>query len=679
MIRDGNASGRWTLVPIFLAAFGLAACDQSGLHGASSMRIEVEVYKGPLSKTIEVQEAELTGKVFDSRRALVSMAKEIDISMCRLGCFDFSATVPVTEEMKKQELGEEYTASLPFADLLAESKKGQNDKKKKAAMKKGEHVKTGDEDVENEYVVVKRQRTFEPYYRYTLRRNDAPPACEDWPEGVKSRTSPDSEYKICPILGDLREDALLLAKESCDLLGGAALEGSWGYDCTETKDPKARGPYGQLKDAKIGKPFGVVSGADTEIAKDIALYGQKLRTRASFWAVDHTAIEPDGQRVRIDMANFAQNAAEYGNQITARADALIWQLRKRDADERNFSGSSRGKNAYGSPGTDVAKRLALSLYLRDSSTTDYLNLYDWNNAAVEDSPSGQTPTDRVRLVERLVNDTYWSKINTVYASGQGEVSMAFIKDDIGNWDLKNFANDPSELLAAYHNAVRGTVEAAASLASGTQGIGGAQDLLALASQLSTGQSPAHSAFGQMNIGRLHARALGKLKAQRELLDKQSKDLQKELAEAKTGSTKLQKQIQDAADTRKTKQTELDTVEAKLTTPAGEEDKAELLKRQGELKDEIEALDQKIPEFISKKALGEEGIAKTQATIDGLGKQAVAEARAILEDHAAVIEALQDTVSTANGSGKHDLSISSAVSAPGDSKPPDPGATRLPVD
>jgi hypothetical protein len=52
----------------------------------------------------------------------------------------------------------------------------------------------------------------------------------------------------------------------------------------------------------------------------------------------------------------------------------------------------------------------------------------------------------------LFASRYWTKVNEVFASGQGEVRMALIKDDIGNWSLKSFDNNPEELLGAYREA-----------------------------------------------------------------------------------------------------------------------------------------------------------------------------------------------------------------------------------
>ena len=48
------------------------------------------------------------------------------------------------------------------------------------------------------------------------------------------------------------------------------------------------------------------------------------------------------------------------------------------------------------------------------------------------------------MVEQLIGDTYWAPVNHVFASGQGKVRMAYVKDEIGNWNLKNFDNSRSK-------------------------------------------------------------------------------------------------------------------------------------------------------------------------------------------------------------------------------------------
>src|SRR5437773_930198 len=60
--------------------------------------------------------------------------------------------------------------------------------------------------------------------------------------------------------------------------------------------------------------------------------------------------------------------------------------------------------------------------------------------------------------------------------------MAFVKDDIGNWSLKNFDNAPGELLDAYMKLGTSLVERAAQLAL-TAETGGGSEALKTVSEL----------------------------------------------------------------------------------------------------------------------------------------------------------------------------------------------------
>ena len=58
----------------------------AGLSGSASMRIDVEVYKGPLSKEPFVQAFELYAKVEDAKRSFLILRRNVEISIARLGC-----------------------------------------------------------------------------------------------------------------------------------------------------------------------------------------------------------------------------------------------------------------------------------------------------------------------------------------------------------------------------------------------------------------------------------------------------------------------------------------------------------------------------------------------------------------------------------------------------------------
>jgi chromosome segregation ATPase len=91
------------------------------------------------------------------------------------------------------------------------------------------------------------------------------------------------------------------------------------------------------------------------------------------------------------------------------------------------------------------------------------------------------------VAQRLFADHYWTKINEVYTSGQGSFGTAVVKDDIGNWTLKSFDNDPSELLQAYHKLARAGIQAAVRLAR-TASSGGASEALDVANKFLQGRA-----------------------------------------------------------------------------------------------------------------------------------------------------------------------------------------------
>ena len=213
---------------------------------------------------------------------------------------------------------------------------------------------------------------------------------------------------------------------------------------------------------------------------------------------------PGDRRSRIAMTNFANWAAEYGNQIGARADTLLKQMQVVPADRRE---------------------LPLSVYLRDTEPTDFMNLMVWNRAAAPaiweemllnpiHSLTSEETTDRVRVIETLFADHNWSRINTVYASGQGETSIALIKDDIGNWNLKSFDTDPTELLNAYKGltlaAVKVATDAVKAAATGGQSAA-LSSILGTASKLTQGQIGG-GAGNDLNIVNLHNRTDAKIVA-----------------------------------------------------------------------------------------------------------------------------------------------------------------------
>jgi len=346
------------------------------------------------------------------------------------------------------------------------------------------------------------------------------------------------------------------------------------------------------------------------------------------------------------MADVTNFLADYGNRLGARADAL----------EKQNNGSA----------TKLAKLLSTTSYLRDSSTTDYLNLYDWNKASVE--REGVTATDRVRLVEQLVADTYWTNINRVFASGQGTVRMAFIKDDIGNWNLKRFENDPTKLVDAYHNAGLAVIEEVTNLATNPGGAG--DRLLGFANRITGGSTP--PADVEAVVTGLHGQAVEQIQAIGDSQQQRASVLATNIQALKSemNSNNLETAASSAAATTKaendklvtangqllTKQSELDAlpaiaippdaaVEARRETLTGEKKTRQLEVDIAALKVEYATIDQANKEKVLADAKAE--IVALERDKERIGPETVRLIRQVLTMHAGTLDQVQQTA-TASG-------------------------------
>ena len=63
----------------------LAGCESVGITTAASMRIEVEVYKGPLSKTVDTQWGEFTGLMNEISESLTLYGDSLLLAAANLG------------------------------------------------------------------------------------------------------------------------------------------------------------------------------------------------------------------------------------------------------------------------------------------------------------------------------------------------------------------------------------------------------------------------------------------------------------------------------------------------------------------------------------------------------------------------------------------------------------------
>ncbi|KLN62213.1 hypothetical protein WH96_01425 [Kiloniella spongiae] len=173
-----------------------------------------------------------------------------------------------------------------------------------------------------------------------------------------------------------------------------------------------------------------------------------MKASSFFWAQSQVVVMTNSEAIASILQGYATGAAELSNQLQSKADVLEKQL-------------------------SVNRRYQpLSAYLRASSSTDFINLAVWNRPFIGhlyDAFTNGSAESRVVGIQRLYADHNWSKINTAYASGQGDVAMAFIKDDIGNWNLKTFSNDPAELVDSYGQVGKAFLKTAVTLASGGGG------------------------------------------------------------------------------------------------------------------------------------------------------------------------------------------------------------------
>lgn len=190
---------------------------------------------------------------------------------------------------------------------------------------------------------------------------------------------------------------------------------------------------------------------------------------------------------------YARTALEYSNSGTMRNDS-IRRLVVIANSLRHVSDQIDVAVQYGSAG---ARDIPLSAQLRATSTENFTDLYTWSSLAdvklLSFSPI-QTDRDAATALKMLDERNYWENINQAYASGQGEFSIALIKDDIGNWDIKNFSNDPTELRAAQQEFAIKAIEKLATDKINTS-ISSAQKLADFARGLSTVSENAASDSG----------------------------------------------------------------------------------------------------------------------------------------------------------------------------------------
>lgn len=431
------AFSRGLLLAALLAGF--AGC--SVLSPAGALRVEVEVYKGPLSREPDVQFAEL-----------LALWREFNSAMDfyrQVVCAAFVGQVITTRESDRRRAERESLAGVPGCEAVAA----------------GSGTKDASSPLLTTATGLSKFRAAAPSpINPGLQRK-----CVEY-YGDQSSVMQKSEGSSCFYLAQVHIDTQFLLNS---LDGTADLE----EKAEKSARPLRASTGGDGKQADL-------PGEVRQFLLAVSSAAMQARTKAYFWAHSQVSFPVRERTTRGVVNNFSNLASEFGNQLSARADALLKQ----------FSGTDA---RYQHP-----DYLPQNIYLRDSQPTDFLNIYVWNRAAAPaiwedmllhplDSFSSDETATRVRTFERLYADNYWSRINTVSAVGTGEFRIALVKDDIGNWNLKSFDSDPSELLQAYKNAALAIMQKAVALAQeAANPAGGVTGLLGVANQLALGGAPA---------------------------------------------------------------------------------------------------------------------------------------------------------------------------------------------
>jgi hypothetical protein len=218
-------------------------------------------------------------------------------------------------------------------------------------------------------------------------------------------------------------------------------------------------------------PWYDLSGKDREkfLAGAVEV-AARMKAKAFYTVYDELPDFPD-ERLGPLLVGWTTLTSTYSQELSARATTLLKQV------TAEKDGETPEKAVLG-------RKLSVGDHLRNANPSEFLHLLDWYGAVGprKEIVEGMTAADRVRLGQRLFADQFWSKVNEVQASGQGEVRMAFIRDAIGNWNLKEFDSNPEELLSAYRDVAKAGFELAKNAAKGAA-TGGAGEALSTANKL----------------------------------------------------------------------------------------------------------------------------------------------------------------------------------------------------
>lgn len=491
-----------------LSLFGALGCP-GPFSGSAAMRIEVEVYKGPLSEEPELQFARLLGDLYEARKGIIETE---NVTRAIIANQDFKGALngntdswPLPRIGQQDSIAAEVQSAIDEVGREVDKLQGPTDDQKMQLKKKFLEVAVKRNNAEQ----------IDRLCKYVK------------PTGFWGQI----DHFDCLIL-------ITLASETEDL-----------RERVNAIDRDFPGWISQDGEAALLIP----SGEPSEWKKKVESFLNRvsrlaavMKDKAFRWAIASTAGQALDFKIRIATVNSIVVASEYSNQLEARADALRKQM-------------------IGQTGRD-RRELTPSAFLREAEPTDFVHLYDWYDASSDQALLGIVSTaravgsslfwnessafsveDRIKVVDRLFGNRYWSKINTVYASGRGKVSMAFVKDDVGNWNLKSFDNDPEELLKAYNDFAIKAIKKAAEIAQdiGTSGVSAGtrttmKQLLENANEVAlSAPSMSPGETGRLGVDGLHKWVTTKLTKRAAEFEVEDKPIRDNYEKAKEGEEKSQ--------------------------------------------------------------------------------------------------------------------------------------------
>jgi len=455
----------------------LTACESINRHisGDSGMRIQVDVYKGPLSLDPEIQWDRLQGQFGEASTALDLYIASLEAVISKRAEEDQVENKKSSGNDSGQQKGTQPAATEGVASI--DTLNFNNTKAESAYLRLTELL--GDAREARNLVSLTQNNAMIWTKSYDAHRIQVTPHLKKLlalPSNAKSK-------KITAL-----NDANTKLKEQSDALSIKLI----GDVVAQRKS--LRGLLSQFVQA-----------------------GTRLENKATYWSWVQSIDSTSDLQMRQLLVGFTILVSEYANRIISASDALLKQTYLADRRE-----------------------LPISSMIRDSQPTYASKFLVFNRAAGENQRyvDEDISYDRLRAMEQLYGDNSWANINQAYASGRGDTAMAFVKDDVGNWNLKNFDQDPSELVRAYKGmglAVMNTALKLAKTATTGDSADVAKKMFSLGDRLTMGGADMGEPAEVRQINSLNKAAVRSLEAILTRHDEQEKAITTRHAAAPTGA------------------------------------------------------------------------------------------------------------------------------------------------